>query len=164
MIDVVVATGHPVLTCCRVVGVSLPWYYRYKHRSLAPATMRHQWLIGLTQEVHTASRETYGYRLVHAELSMGMGVSVSSRLTFLLMRDAGSYGLPGPTRIKRLRADRPSPIKNQEELPLLLARVFLLRHRDISPVGVATTAGVQAGSQTLDHVSASPDGISTAKP
>ncbi len=103
MIDVLVATGHPVLTCCRVLGVSKPGYYRYKHRALAPTKMRRQWLTGLIQEVHTASRGTYGYRRVHAELTMGMGVTVSSRLTFLLMHDAGIYGLPGPARAKRLR-------------------------------------------------------------
>lgn len=78
-------------------------YYRYKHRSLAPTKMRRQWLTGLIEEVHTASRGTYGYRRVHAELTMGMGVTVSSRLTFLLTHDVGIYGLPGPTRIKRLR-------------------------------------------------------------
>lgn len=65
--------------------------------------MRRQWLLGLIREVHTASRGTYGHRRVHAELTMGMGVTVSSRLTFLLMHDAGIYGLPGPTRLKRLR-------------------------------------------------------------
>lgn len=103
MIDILVAAGHPVLTCCRVLGVSKPGYYRYKHRPLPPTKMRRQWLTGLIQEVHTASRGTYGYRRVHAELTMGMGVTVSSRLTFLLMHDAGIYGLPGPARVKRLR-------------------------------------------------------------
>ncbi len=103
MIDTLVAAGHPVLTCCRVLGVSKPGYYRYKHRPLAPTKMRRQWLTGLIQEVHTASRGTYGYRRVHAELTMGLGVNVSSRLTFLLMHDAGLSGLPGPARVKRLR-------------------------------------------------------------
>jgi transposase InsO family protein len=103
VIDQLVATGHPVLTCCRVLGVSKPGYYRYRHRPLAPTKMRRQWLTGLIQEVHTASRGTYGYRRVHAELTLGMGVTVSSRLTFLLMHDAGIYGLPGPTRVKHLR-------------------------------------------------------------
>lgn len=54
-------------------------------------------------EVHVASRGTYGYRRVHAELTMAMGVTVSGRTVFKLMRLAGIYGLPGPVRIKRLR-------------------------------------------------------------
>lgn len=65
--------------------------------------MRREWLSGLTREVHTASRGTYGHRRIHAELTMGMDVSVSSRLVFKLMHNAGIYGLPGPVRIKRLR-------------------------------------------------------------
>ena len=103
MIDLLVAAGHPVLTCCRILGVSKPGYYRYKHRPTSPTKMRREWLSGLIREVHLASRGTYGYRRVHAELTMGMDVSVSSRLVFTLMHDAGLYGLPGPTRIKRLR-------------------------------------------------------------
>ena len=83
--------------------MSKPGYYRYRNRPLALTKLRREWLTGLIREVHTASRGTYGYRRVHAELTMGMGVTVSGRLTFLLMHDAGSYGLPGPTRVKRLR-------------------------------------------------------------
>ena len=30
VIDVLVAAGHPVLTCCRILGVSKPGYYRYR--------------------------------------------------------------------------------------------------------------------------------------
>lgn len=103
MIDTLVAAGHPVLTCCRILGVSKPGYYRYRRRPTSPTQLRRQWLTGLIQEVHLASRGTYGYRRVHAELTMGMDVTVSSRLVFTLMHTAGIYGLPGPARIKRLR-------------------------------------------------------------
>ncbi len=103
MIDVLVAAGHPVLTCCRILGVSKPGYYRYKHRPTSPTQMRREWLTGLIREVHTASRGTYGYRRVHAELTMGMNVKVSEHLVGNLMSLEGIYGLPGPTRIKRLR-------------------------------------------------------------
>jgi putative transposase len=65
--------------------------------------LRRQWLTGLIREVHVASRGTYGYRRVHAELTMAMSVQVSSRLVCVLMSQAGIYGLPGPTRVKRLR-------------------------------------------------------------
>ncbi len=63
--------------------------------------MRRQWLTGLIREVHVASRGTYGYRRIHAELTIGMGVKVSSRLVSVLMSKAGIYGLPGPARVKR---------------------------------------------------------------
>ena len=103
MIDTLVAAGHPVLTCCRILGVSKPGYYRYRNRPTSQTQLRRQWLTGLIREVHVASRGTYGYRRVHAELTMAMDVTVSSRLVFMLMQDAGVYGLPGPSRVKRLR-------------------------------------------------------------
>lgn len=45
--------------------------------------------------LHVASRRTYGYRRIHAELTMAMSVQVSSRLVSVLMTQAGIYGLPG---------------------------------------------------------------------
>ncbi len=102
MIDVLVDAGHPVKTCCRLLGVSSPGYYRYEHRPIAPRTMRRQWLAGLIREVHTASRQTYGSRRVHAELTQAMGVQVSERLVAVLMSRASIAGLPGPVKVKRL--------------------------------------------------------------
>lgn len=60
-------------------------------------------LTGLIREVHVASRGTYGYHRVHAELTLGMGIQVCSMTVSVLMTQAGIYGLPGPVRIKRLR-------------------------------------------------------------
>ena len=102
MIDVLVDAGHPVKVGCRLLGVSSPGYYRYKHRPIAPRTMRREWLTGLIREVHTASRQTYGSRRVHAELTQAMGVQVSERLVAVLMSLAGIAGLPGPAKVKRL--------------------------------------------------------------
>ncbi|QVT81143.1 hypothetical protein ENKNEFLB_03551 [Nocardioides aquaticus] len=103
MIDRLVDAGLPVKQCCRVLGVSSPGYYRYKDRPTSPTQLRREWLTGLIGEVHLASRGTYGYRRVHAELTMAMDVQVSSRLISVLMTQAGIYGLPGPARIKRLK-------------------------------------------------------------
>ncbi len=99
------------LTRCRVanqsllraLGVSAPGYYKYKHRSIDPTQMRRVWLTGLIREVHTASRGTYGSRRVHAELTLGMGVQVSTRLVAVLMSIAGIAGLPSLGKVKRLR-------------------------------------------------------------
>jgi transposase InsO family protein len=65
--------------------------------------LRRQWLTELIREVHVASRGTCGYRRVHAELTMGMGITVCEPTVWLLMNNAGIYGSPGPTRVKRLR-------------------------------------------------------------
>jgi hypothetical protein len=64
--------------------------------------MRRLWLTGLISEVHTASRQTYGSRRIHAELTIGMKLQVSERLVAVLMGKAGIRGLPGPAKVKRL--------------------------------------------------------------
>lgn len=102
MIDTLVDSGYPVKVCCRLLGVSSPGYYRYKHRPIAARTIRRQRLTGLIREVHTASRQTYGSRRVHAELTRAMGVQVSERLVAAAMSTAGIAGLPGPAKVKRL--------------------------------------------------------------
>lgn len=103
MIDRLADAGMPVDVACRVLGVSRQGYYRYKRRPLSATQLRRQWLTGLIREIHVASRGTYGYRRVHAELTMAMDVQVSSRLVSVLMTRAGIYGLPGPARVKRLK-------------------------------------------------------------
>jgi putative transposase len=71
-------------------------------RPAKPTQMRRQWLTGPIGEVHVASRQTYGSRRVHAELTPGMGILVNERLVALLMRQARIVGLPGPAKVKRL--------------------------------------------------------------
>ena len=75
-----------------------------QNRPISPSRMRRLWLTGLISEAHTASRQTYGSRRVHAELTIGMKLQVSERLVAVLMSEAGIRGLPGPARVKRLHA------------------------------------------------------------
>ena len=103
MIDGLVATGAPVDRCCRVLGVSRQNYYKHKRKPATATELRRQWLTGLIREIHVASRGTYGYRRIHAELTLGMSVTVCLRTVSVLMTLAGIYGLPGPARVKRLR-------------------------------------------------------------
>ena len=103
MIERLAGAGVPVDRCCRVLGVSRQSYYKDQRTPTSSTQLRRQWLTGLIREVHVASRGTYGYRRVHAELTMAMRIPVSSRLVCVLMSQAEIYGLPGPTRVKRLR-------------------------------------------------------------
>ncbi len=103
MIDRLVDAGAPVDTCCRMLGVSRQGYYRYRKRPTSATELRRRWLIGLIREIHVASRGTYGYRRIHAELTIGMSIPCSSRLVSVLMTRAGIGGLPGPARIERLK-------------------------------------------------------------
>lgn len=103
MIDRLADAGVPIDRCCRVLGIARQNYYKHKRKPMTQSELRRQWLTGLIREVHVASRGTYGYRRVHAELTMAMEVIVCERAVYKLMRLAGIYGLPGPVRAKRLR-------------------------------------------------------------
>ncbi len=89
--------------CCVILGVTRQNYYKHKRKPTTATQLRRQWLTGLIREIHVASRGTYGYRRVHAELTLGMGITVCPRTVSVLMTLAGIYGLPGPVRVKRLR-------------------------------------------------------------
>ncbi|MGH8926350.1 MAG: transposase [Acidimicrobiia bacterium] len=54
------------------------------------------------RQVHTASRGTYGANRVHAELTMGHGITVGHNAVAILMQRAGLAGLPGAHRCRRL--------------------------------------------------------------
>jgi len=103
VINRLVDAGAPVQVCCRLLGVSRQGYYRYRKRPTSSTQLRRLWLTGLIREIHIASRGTYGYRRIHAELTIGMDIPCSSRLVSVLMTKAGIVGLPGPTRAKRLK-------------------------------------------------------------
>ena len=71
------------------LDVSRSGFYEYCSRSLSLTALRRVWLTGLITEVHGRSRGTYGSRRVHAELTLGMGVSVLRITIEKLMRIAG---------------------------------------------------------------------------
>jgi hypothetical protein len=103
VIDRLVDAGASVERCCLILGVARQNYYKDKRTATTPTQLRQQWLTGLVREVHVASRGTYGYRRIHAELTLGMGITVCPRTVSVLMTRAGIYGLPEPVRVKRLR-------------------------------------------------------------
>ena len=83
---------------------------------------------------------TYGYQRVHADLTMGMGITVCERTVWMLMSQAGVYGLPGPTRIKRLRGvvTADDDLLNRK-LPAPSQRAVGHRHR--APRGAVEPSG-----------------------
>ncbi|MBF6149819.1 transposase [Nocardia nova] len=90
MIDRLVAAGAPVDRCCRVLGVARQNYYKSKPRPTTSTQLRRQGLTGLIREIHVASRGTPGYRRIHAELTMAMGVKVCSH-TVSVLHDLGRH-------------------------------------------------------------------------
>ena len=94
--------GLPVQTAVRVLGVSESGFYEWKRRPPSARSIRHAWLTDMIRQVHTASRGTYGAPRVHAELTMGYGITVGHNAVEMLMRRAGLQGLPGSRRPRRV--------------------------------------------------------------
>jgi putative transposase len=90
--------------CCRILSVSAPGYYKYRRRTASASALRRTWLSGLIREIHVTSAGTYGARRIHDELTIHMGIRVSESQVSRLMRSAGLQGIPGPVRVKQLRA------------------------------------------------------------
>ena len=98
----IAAEGLPVELACRVLGVSVSGYYEWLNRSPSARALRHVWLTELIVRAHAESRGIYGVRRVHAELTLGLGVSVGRQAVQLLMRRAGLQGLSGRPRYRRV--------------------------------------------------------------
>ncbi len=94
--------GLPVQVACRVLAVSEAGYYARRSRSPSARSIRHAWITDVIRQVHAASRETYGIRRVHAELTLGRGIAIGHQAVELLMRRAGVQGISGRPRFRRV--------------------------------------------------------------
>ena len=103
----IAAEQHPIEVACRVLDVSVSGYYMSRIRPPSKRSVRHAWLTDTITQIHIASRGTYGARRVHAELTLGHGISVGHNAVEMLMRRAGLKGLPG-TRRRRAQHDTPT--------------------------------------------------------
>ena len=99
--------GHPAQICCRVLAVSDSGFYAWRSRSPSARAIRHAWLTDMITQVHLESNGTYGALRVHAELTMGRGLSVGHNAVAMLMHRAGLQGLPG-ARKRRSRHEAPT--------------------------------------------------------
>jgi putative transposase len=93
--------GLPAQVCCRVLEVSESGYYAWRSRPPSPRAIRHAWLTEVIRQVHAPSRQTYGSRRVHAELTLGRGITVGFHAVELLMRRAGLQGVTGRPKFRR---------------------------------------------------------------
>lgn len=71
-----VAECRLLQTACRLLAVSESGFYDWRSRAPSPRAVRHAWLTDVIREVWAASRQTYGSRRVHAELTLGRGITV----------------------------------------------------------------------------------------
>ena len=105
---VIVSEGLPAPRACRVVGVSASGYYAWRSRPPSARTIRHACLTDLIRQIHKTSRDTYGAPRVHAELTMGHGLTVGHNAVAMPMRRAGLAGLLGNRRRKPRIVGAPS--------------------------------------------------------
>jgi transposase InsO family protein len=85
--------------------VSESGYYESRSRGPSAREVRHALLTDVIREVHQTSRGTYGYRRVHAELTLGHGLVIAHGTVELLMARAGLAGVTGQPRWKGSRPD-----------------------------------------------------------
>jgi hypothetical protein len=97
-----VAEGLPAPLACRVLDASESGFYAWRSRAPSAGAIRHAWLTNLIRRVHVDSRSVYGYRRVHAELTLGHGVAVGHEAVWLLMRTAGLHGVSGRPKYRRI--------------------------------------------------------------
>ena len=67
--------GLPVQAATRVLQVTDSGYSAWRGRGPSARAVRHALLTETIRQVHLVSRGTYGYRRVHAELTMGAASS-----------------------------------------------------------------------------------------
>jgi putative transposase len=68
-----------VAVACRVLRVSRSGYYEWKDRPLSVRDQDNELLLKYIEQVHADSRFSYGSPRVHAELTLGMGLSVNRK-------------------------------------------------------------------------------------
>jgi len=111
--------SYPVAGLCRMLGVSKSGYYAWRGRPPSESRRQDALLIEKIREIHSRSRQTYGYPRVHAELR-SLGVRCGRRRVVRLMRAAG---LRGCVRGKKRRTTRRDP--RAAPAPDLLCRDFV---------------------------------------
>jgi transposase InsO family protein len=95
------AQGFPIRVCCRVLEVSESGFCAWRRRPPSARAIRHAWLTEVIGQVHAVSRQTYGSRRVHAELTLGRGITVGYHAVEILMRRAGLQGVIGRPKFRR---------------------------------------------------------------
>lgn len=86
----------------RAVGVPVSGYYGWLRRPPSARSIRHVWLGDVICEIHSRSRQTYGAKRVHAELTSGRGITVCRQTVENLMRRAGLQGISGRPKHRKI--------------------------------------------------------------
>ena len=83
---------YPVVTMCRVLGVSTSGYYAWRKRCPSDRVLSDARLTARIRQIHAESRGTYGAPRIHAEL-IAQKMPVGRKRVARLMRAAGLEGV-----------------------------------------------------------------------
>ncbi len=95
----------PVQVATRALGTSESGFYAWRTRAPSARSIRHVILTDAIREVHATSHGVYGVRRVHAELTLGRGLTVWHRTVSMLMQRAGLKGIGGRLKWRRPHRD-----------------------------------------------------------
>jgi len=95
--------GLSVTRVCKLLGLSRSGFYARANHLITPSDqqLRRDELTVVIKRVHAQSRNTYGSKRVHAELTMGLGIHVSKPTVEKIMRSDGIYGLPAKRKYRK---------------------------------------------------------------
>jgi len=96
------AEGLPIERCCALLGVSVSGYYSWLTRPPSARSIRHAWLTEQIRQIHAESKQTYGSKRVHAELTLGRGIAVGREAVTMLMARAGIKGVSGRPKYRKV--------------------------------------------------------------
>ena len=149
--------AFPVAVMARILGVSKAGFYAWCERAPSARQVADGALLARVQDVHVASRETYGAPRVHAALR-AQGERHGRKRIARLMRVAGLVGAchrkGGPTTTRRDQEARPAPdlvdrnFKAQAPRPALGGRHHLRSDDERVPVPGRRARRVQAAGSS----------------
>ncbi len=96
---------YPISLLCRILRVSRSGYYDWKGRPPSERDRENAALAEKIREIHSRSRQIYGYLRVHAELR-ALGVRCSRKRVARLMRKAGLRGCMRGRKRRTTRRDK----------------------------------------------------------
>src|SRR5215218_8507584 len=131
---------------CRILWVSRSGYYGWKGRPPSERDKENAALTERIREIHSRSRQVYGYPRIHAELK-ALGVRCSRKRVARLMRKAGLRGCPR-ARKKRITTRRDpyaTPVPDLVKRNFTAAAPNKLWTADITYVGTQEGFSSQEG-------------------
>jgi putative transposase len=133
--------SYPISLLCRILRGSRSGYYGWKGRPPSERDKENAALTEKIREIHSRSRQVYGYPRIHAELK-ALGVRCSRKRVAWLMRKAGLRGCPRvrKKRITTRRGPYATPVPDLVKRNFAAAAPNKLWTADITPTSVPRRA------------------------